>query len=316
MIGQHGAGAPIIREETMTTRTNGASAGFGWMTRGISVGFRHFKLLIGATALLVLAALMPVLVQLPLQFFLLRSGTQASPGTFALIMAVPMLLGLLILPIYAGYLQVIDAAEQGRQPRARDIFNPYRQGEALRLIGYGLAVLVVYLACIVLIIAATGSGLASWYLQLLTAQSNHLPPPTTLPAGFGTALTLLVVFGIFMLGFYSIGLGQVTLRRRRVFAAMGDGFTGTLKNLLPLVVFVLSILLAWIAAIIVIALLALLLGLIGKFVGIWIVFVVIVPLYIALLLVLISGGFGVMYHLWSDVCGVGTLADAGPTLTA
>lgn len=266
--------------------------------------------------MLLLAVILPALVQLPLQFFLLRSGTPAGPGAFALIMAVPMLLGLLIMPLYAGYLQVIDAAERGVPLRARDIFNPYRHGDALRIIGYGVAMMVVYLAGFVLIIAVAGSSLPGWYMQLLTAQSNHLPPPTALPEGFGTAIALMGVFGIFMLGCYAIGLGEVALRRRRVFAAIGDGFTGTLRNLLPLLVFVLSLLLGWIGVIIVIGLLALVIGLIAKFIGIWLVFVLVVPLYIALLFLMISGGFGAMYHLWRDASGTDPVHNAGPALAA
>jgi hypothetical protein len=193
-------------------------AGFGWLTRGISVGFHHPKPLLGGAAFLLLAVILPSLVTLPIQMYSLRAGAQPSPAAFGWIMLVSMLLGLLIVPLYAGYLQVIDAAERGVPVRAIDVFKPYRQGEILRLVGYGLALIVIYVVMIGLVIAAAGGGIASWYMQVLAAQTNHQPPPG-LPAGFGIAMTLFMVLGLFMMGFYAISLGQVALGRRSVFAA-------------------------------------------------------------------------------------------------
>jgi hypothetical protein len=303
MLRLHGEGSPIIREVTMTIRSNGALAGFGWLKRGISLGFRHPKSLLGVTVLLLLAITIPALVQMLLQFVLLRAGTPPSTTTFALIFAAPMLLSLLILPLYAGYLQVIEAVEQGLPARARDIFKPYQQGNALNVVGYGLTLIVIYVVLLGLIIAVSGSGIPGWYMQLLTAQANHLPPPTTLPHGFWPAIGMILILGIFMLGFYATGFGQVALRRRGLFGAIGDGFVGTFKNLLPLLVFAVGLLLIWLCATIAVVIVVLLLALIGKLVGAWLVVVVVVPLYIALLLVMTAGMFGVMYHLWRDVCG-------------
>lgn len=214
-----------------------------------------------------------------------------------------MLLSLLIVPLYAGYVQVVDAAEQGLPARARDIFKPYRHGEALRLIGYGLALMVVYVAMIGIIIAATGGGIVTWYMQVLTAQASHQLPPTALPDGFGIAMALFTLLGLFMMSFYAISLGQVALRRRSVFGAIGDGLLGALKNLLPLLVFVVSLVLACVVVAVAIALVAVLLALLGKLVGSWLVLVLVIPLYIAMMLMMFAVMFGVMYHLWRDVCG-------------
>jgi MFS family permease len=277
-------------------------AGFGWLKRGINVGYRHPKALLGGAAFLLLACLLPSLITLPMQFHAQQAGTPPSPATFGWIMVGSILLGLLIVPLFAGYLRLVDAAERGLPARARDIFKPYRQGEALRLMGYGLTIMVVYVTMIGIIIAATGGGIASWYMQVLTAQASHQPLPG-LPHGFGIAMTLFVVLGLFMMGFYAISLGQVSLRQRGVFGAIGDGMIGALKNLLPLIVFVVSLVLAWIAVAVAIALVAGLLALLGKLVGAWLVLVLIVPLYIAMLLTMFAVMFGVMYHLWRDVCG-------------
>lgn len=286
----------------MTTRSKGPSAGIDWLKHGISVGFRHPKPLFGGAALLLLVVLLPSLVTLPLQLHAASTGAAMSPVLFLGIMAISLLIGLLIVPLYAGYLQVIDAAERGLPARARDIFMPYAHGEALRLIGYGLALILIYILMIAIVIAAAGSGIASWYMQVVAAQANHLPPPG-LPQGFGIAMALSTVLGLFMIGFYSISLGQVALRRRGVFNAIGDGLMGALKNLLPLLVLAFGLIVAWIVAAIGIAIVAIILALLGKLAGTWLMVVLLVPLYIALILLMFVIMFGVMYYLWRDVCG-------------
>ncbi|WP_267221983.1 hypothetical protein [Dyella silvae] len=265
--------------------------------------------------MLIVASLLPAMVTLPMQLHAMATGTPQSPVTFVGLMAISMLVSLLIVPLYAGYLRVVDAAERGMPARASDIFNPYRQGEAWRLMGYGLTKMGLYFALFGSVIALTGGGIASWYMQVVTAQASHQAPPA-LPPGFGIAVALFMVLGIFMLGFYAISLGQVALGRRSVFGAIGDGLVGALKNLLPLLVFAVSLALAWLVAIIALAIVVFLLALIGKLIAPWLIFVLILPLYVALILAMIAVMFGVMYHLWRDVCGddvmTGTEAAVAP----
>jgi hypothetical protein len=294
----------------MATRSNGPGAGFSWLNRGISAAFRHPKPLFGGAALLMLAALIPTLITWPIQFLPL------PPAAFAWIMVLSMLLGILVLPLYAGYLQMVDALEQGRIVRAGDIIRPYREGKALRLMGYGLLIMVAYAAMFGIVIAATGVGGIHWYMQALMAQASHAPPPTTLPDGFGITMLLMLVIGIFMMGFYSISLGQVSLRNRGVFGAIGDGVAGTLKNLLPLLMLALGLVLLWIAICVCIGIAVLLIVLISKLVGAWLVFAVVIPIYIALLVVGFASMFGVMYHLWRDVCGGSFMTGAAESFAA
>ncbi|WP_159017469.1 hypothetical protein [Cognatiluteimonas profundi] len=303
----------------MATRSNGPLAGFDWLKRGINVGYGNPKALFGGAAFLLLLCLLPTVITMPMQFGALRTGTPASPATFGWIMAISAIGGLLLVPLYAGYLRVIDAAERGLPVRARDIFQPYRQGDALRLIGYGLAMAVVYIAAFGAVIAATGGGIARWYMQAMTAQANHQPPPTTLPDGFGVAFALFLVVGLFMMGVYAISLGQVALGRRSVFGAIGDGLLGAVKNVLPLLVFVVSSVVAWIVLAIVVVLLVGLFALLGKLVGAWLVMVLMVlmiPLYLAMMLTLFAVMFGVMYYLWRDVCGDDSVPAAAQSIAA
>jgi hypothetical protein len=129
-------------------------------------------------------------------------------------------------------------------------------------------------------------------------------------------MALFMVLGLFMTAFYAISLGQVALRRRSVFGAIGDGMIGALKNLLPLLVFAVSSVLAWIVVAVALVIVLLLVTLLAKLISPWLVLVVIVPLYIALLLMIFAVMFGMMYHLWRDVCGDDALTGMAPALTA
>lgn len=310
----HGAGTPI-RGDIVTTQSKGPWAGFGWLQRGIGVGYRHPKPIFGGAVILLLIAMLPTLIMLPFQFHFLRAGTPPSAVVFIPIIAISILIGLLLVPLYAGYLQVIDASERGLPARTSDIFNPYRRGDALRLIGYGIALVVIYLALMGIVILAAGHGIVDWYMQVLTAQANHLAPPG-LPQGFGIAMALFTVIGLFMMGFYSVSLGQVALRGRGVFNAIGDGFLGALKNLLPLLVLAASLVIAWIVVVIATTIVILVLALLGKLVGVWLMFALIIPVYIALVLVVFAVMFGVMYYLWRDVCEGDITPGTTQTITA
>jgi hypothetical protein len=300
----------------MTTRSKGPGAGFGWLKNGFSVGFRHPKPLLGGAAFLVIACLLPALITLPMQIHVATAGTPPNPTTYLGIMAISMLISLLLVPLQAGYLQLVDAAERGLPARALDIFNPYRRGEALRLIGYGLAVIVVYVAIIGLIfVVTTGGGTADWYIQALAAQANHQPSPT-LPNGFGIAIALFLVLWLLIMGFLAISLGQVALGHRNVFGAISDGLTGAVKNVLPLLVFGVSALLTAIGLVIAFAIVDVLVVLLGKLVGAWLVLVLLTPVYITLLMGMFIVMFGTIYHLWRDVCGSDIVPDMAEAIAA
>lgn len=300
----------------MATRSRGPSAGFDWLNRGITVGFRHPKPLFIGAFFVLLAAFMPSLITLPMQMGAMHAGTPLQPVAFGWMTALSVLLALLILPLYAGYLNLVDSVENGRIASAGDIFKPYRDGRALRVIGYGIVMLVIYFAIFAAIIATTGKGLAHWYLQALTAQANHQPPPTELPDGFGVTVSSFVVIAILMASIHAIGLGQVTFRNRGVFGAIGDGAVGTLKNLLPLLMLALGYVLVAIAVLIGIAIFIFILALVGKLIGAWIMLALIIPFYIAFFLIGFTAMFGVMYQLWRDICDDDTTAGLAEPIAA
>lgn len=252
---------------------------------------------------LLAAVVLPSLLTLPARIHALQAGVPANPTTSIGWALVSMLIGLLVIPLYGGFLQLIDAAESGRPARVRDVFRPYRDGSALRLIGFGLAVLLIYVAVIAIVLVALGGGLLHWYLQLLGMHGQQPPTPPTLPHGFGMVIALIAVFALFFTAFYAIGLGQVALGRRGVFASIGDGIVGAAKNALPLLVYALSGLLAAVGVAIAMMLLVMVVVLLGKLAGGWLTLVISIPLYLAFMMMIFVGMFGVSYHLWRDVCG-------------
>lgn len=275
----------------------------GWLNQGIRLSFRHPKPLFGGAALLLLACLLPSLITMPMQYGLMQPGTTPDLDVYGWIVAISMLAGLLLVPLYAGYLQMFDAAERGLPARARDIFGPYRNREALRVIGLGLAFMVIYLGTIGIAVAITGSDIATWYMQLLNAQAHHQPPTMAFPSHFGAVFALIMVLALFMMGVYSISLGQVALHRRSILGAIGDGIMGALKNLLPMLVFALSLLVAGIVLVLAFLLVGVVLAVIGALISKTLVVFFVIPAYIAAMLLMFTVMFGTMYALWRDVCG-------------
>lgn len=298
----------------MTTRSRGPLAGFEWLRCSVRLAFDHPKPLFGGAVVVLLAGLAPSLILLPTEHFMLQAGTPPDLTTFGWIMLGSMLISLLLVPLYAGYLQVIDAAENGQLARARDIFKPYLEGDALRLIGYGLMLMLIYTAIFGIILLATKGSFVDWYVQAMAAQMHHQPPPS-LPDGLGTTITLSMAFGVFMMCFYSISLGQVALRRRGVINAIGDGCIGALKNLLPVLILAIGLVLAWIIIAIVIAIAIFLFALLGQLIGTWLSLALIVACYLAVMLFMFAIMFGVMYHMWRDVCDDDATADTAHAIS-
>jgi hypothetical protein len=297
----------------MTTRSRGALAGFGWLRRAVHLGHRNARAVFGGAAFVVLMSLLPSLITLPMQWGTMRSGGTPDTTTMVAIMVISIVGSLLLVPLVAGYLRVIDAAEQGRPARARDVFALYRQGEVLRLMGYGLAMLVVYVAAFAIVLAVAGGGIGQWYVQALGMQAGSQPPALPgMPPHLGIAIALFAVLLLLIMGIYAISLGQVALGGRSVAGALADGVVGSLKNLLPLLVFAVSVTVAWIVVVIALVLVVGAVALLGKVVGVWLTIVLAVPLYIALMLAAFVVMFGAIYHLWRDVCG----DDAAPAGTA
>lgn len=288
----------------MTTRTMSPGTGLAWLKRGINLGRNNPKAIFGGVAILAVAALLPGVAQMALQ-----AAFQPGQGGMLTIMALTTLVSVVLMPLLVGgYLRVIHASEQGRSARALDVLAPFRSGQgAGRLIGFGVLVVLLYLAFAFLVIALVGEGFLDWYMQVLTlSQQGGTPAPDSMPAlphGFGSVMGLGLLLGIFLGGVYSIGFGQVALTERSVGGALADGLAGTLKNLLPLLLLAVVAIVVLIVVALVVGLVVTLLAVVGGLVHPVLGTMLALPVYLALLLAIYVVMFGVMYHLWRDVAG-------------
>ena len=294
----------------MQTRSMGPGAGWRWLARAVDLGRHNPKALFGAAILLMLVALVPSVLQ---QVAMLLLGvddaqTAISIGlvtTAAMIIVFPLLI--------AGFLRVIDAAENGRPTRATALFDTFRAGAGRgRIIGTGLLLMLVYIALLALVLLLFGREVAAWYWEVLSLVQSATPenPPQMppLPEGIGRVAGLMLLVMMISGGLYAIGFGQVALGGRNAVGALADAVSGTLKNVLPLLVLTVVGLVALLLASIALALLGGLLMLLGGLVNPMLGVALAVPVYLAFMVIVYVVMFGVMYFIWRDVCGPETTA--------
>ncbi|KGQ20296.1 hypothetical protein LF41_832 [Lysobacter dokdonensis DS-58] len=279
----------------MATRTTSPLAGIRWLRDAINLGGRSPGTLVLAAAMVLLIGLVPSLVTFALQYFF-RNSTVATGIAFG----VSLLVGLALSPVFAGFLQVIHAIETGRGAKAREIFAPYRNGAWKPVIGFALMMWLVYIVGIALVVLAAGDEMRTVYIESLS-QGQPMRMETT-PPGFWRAFGVASVIGVVVASVWAIGYGQVANGRRPVLGAFVDAFTGMVKNLPAILVFVIGAALLTVVLVIVFLLLAMVLGLVAKFVGAWLAGVLLVPLYIFFALGAYIWMFGVAYAMWRDIC--------------
>ena len=129
------------------------------------------------------------------------------------------------------------------------------------------------------------------------------PALMALPEGFGTVMAIGSLFALFMGGVYAIGFGQVALGGRSIGQALGDGFGGTLKNVLPIVLLAVIAVIAMFALALVVGIVGGILMLVGSIVSKALGMLLVMPIYVGMLLVIYVVMFGAMYFMWRDVCG-------------
>lgn len=295
----------------MTTRAKGPLSGLDWLKRGLNSGRHNPRAVFGGAAVLMVAALLPSLVQALVQFAL-RPGVD---GTLVIAALTTLLSIALMGPLMGGYLRLLHACEMGRPVHARDIFEPFRSPrDARRMMGFAFVLLMVYLGVGYVLVSLFAKDLPEWYLQLVAlsqqpqtpGQPVQLPPP---PDGLGGFLGLGSLFALFIGGVFAVGMGQIALRARGIGAALADGVSGAAKNLLPLLVLAV---LAFGLMMALSVLLALVLGVVALLASLLhpvLATAILLPVYLLLFLVLYVVMFGVMYHLWRDIAA--EVSDAG-----
>ncbi len=289
----------------MSTHARSPAAGWSWLMQAVNIGRSNPRAVFGAVALLALVGLVPSVIQLVLQSGL-GLGTTASLAvmaacTLAMVVVYPLLIG--------GVLRVIDAAEHGRPTHAAALFDTFRAGNgAGRLVGFGVAMFVAYLALFVAVVALFGQDFSAWYMELLSASTQNDPAAQArvlqdIPDGFGTMMALGTLAGLFFSGIYAIGFGQVALAGHGVGSALADGVAGTLKNVLPILLLAMVVFAGFLAFALAMAMVVSLLGMVGGLVHPALAVLLAAPVYLGGLLMMYVVMFGVMYFMWRDVCG-------------
>ena len=282
----------------MAPRMRGPLAAFGWLKNGINLGHRNPKAVFGGAAIVGLLSLVPSLVTTPLQIW------QPGGTTLVVTMVLSLLVGLALMPLFAGFMRIIDATQRGEATRASHVLHPYRNGDWKRLVGFGLAMLVLYALAMALMLGALGGEWMRLYAAAMSGDTEAVASmPVGVPGNLGALVALGAVLALLVGGIYAISLGQVALGGVPVAGALRDGLVGALKNVLPLLVLAVVGLLLGFVLMLLFGLVVALLAVLGNLVGTWFTVVLMVPMYIALLLAMYVVMFGVMYHLWRDICG-------------
>lgn len=297
----------------MSTRSLRPLVGIDWLRRGINIGRHNPRAVFGGGALIMGAALVPSVVQAVLQG-LLRPGEMGTLVLGALLSLAGLVL---LMPMVAGYLQVIDAVEHARPTRASAVFAPFRDTLRFRrIVGFGFAMIAIYVVVFSGLIGLLGDGLMDWAGKLMElSQKGPIKDPNLVPQpppGLGRFLGLGSLLALFLSGIYAIGLGQVALGTRGVGAALGDGVAGTAKNFLPLLVLAVLAFGAGLAVMLMASLVfSVILG-VGALIHPSLGLMLAMPVYLAFLVMLYVVLFAIAYCVWRDVAGEDVDADAPP----
>ena len=231
----------------MTTRAVGAGAGLTWLQRALDLGRDNPKAIFGGALLL-----LTTLIAMAIGLALVMTAISLAAGTSGLISGLVSLLtgvaiSALMAVLMAGYLQLLDAVEQGRPVSALQVFSVLGQSVvAVRAAAFMVLLMLAQNLLLGALVGLLAPDIGSWYLQTLQSPENSDALPA-LPQGFGPALLIFWAVGLLSYGVQAIGLGQIALRDKGVVDALQDGVAGTLRNLLPLLVL---FLLAMVAAVV------------------------------------------------------------------
>lgn len=289
------------------TRSVNASAGVDWLKKAINLGRDNPRAVFGGAFLSLVAVMAVAFVGGLVQGLLGGAlGTEGSMMAAIVVMLVMMVVLIAMASmVVVGFLRLIDDVESGRPTRATAVFAGFSDiATSLRVIGFALLMTILQNLLLALVLGVFASGVISWYLQVVTMSPGAMDPSAmVLPDGLGIATVAWIAITLVFYGAQAIGVGQIALRQRGVFAAIGDGFAGTFRNLPALLVLTLVGIVALVVAGILGFIVAMVVGVLAGAAGVWLGVVLGIPLYLAFLLAFWVVSFGVVYHIWRDVCG-------------
>lgn len=248
----------------MQVRKLPASQGLAWFRAAIDLGGRNPKAVFGAALLfiVVLYGLMLALAVGLVGFFL---GANAEPDPSGMLMlGIPLYLAVMMLmPILmGGLMHVIREAELGRPVRARDLFAPFRTGQAKPLAALGLLQIVFGIIGVVLVFTIAGPNYWREYMGAIQQAMAGATPVFPQPRHPGLLFVLQLAFNYFTYAIILLSVPIVMFSRttlpEAVRASLGAAVRNIGANLLAAVLFVggtivaaiVVMLLAWLATLI------------------------------------------------------------------
>jgi hypothetical protein len=296
-------------------------APFGWLMRSLDVGRRNPGALFLGILILLVIGLVPSGIQL-------AGSTLYAPDSIAFktVYVAAMLVSLVIMPPLMGSaFRLIDACERGAPARATGILDGYRDGAFwLRTVLLSLSFVAVYVLVggALYLLLPGGAATVEYFAQLAATPPGGQPDLSglTAPPG-GLFLWLLgAMFLLLVLGnAYMLAFAQAALAGRGVLEALGDGFAGAFRNLLPFLGFAIAMFFVAIVGLLIAGILIVLIVAVIAMISKTLALVVAIPLYIALMLAMYVVMFGFYYHAWREIhAPPGTLpvGDDGSTLAA
>lgn len=293
----------------MTARNVSMGAPFRWLTKAVDVGRRNPRALFGGFAILAVVGLVPTVVQMVLQAVLVE-----QPVLMWSIYALVMVAALVAMPPLTGAaIRMMHACETGQPASAMDVFSGYRDSAfAVRMVLTALLLMAMYLLIVgVLLALMPGKEL----MIEVFSRSMATPPggqpdmsglpefdPADLPWMLmwflGAGLAMIATMHVQMLAYCHAALGG-----HGPVASVAGGLAGSLRNVLPLFVFVLAMLAVGFVVALVLGVVVGLLAAVLIMVSPVLAGVVMVPVYLGLMLVAYVLIFGFYYHAWRDIFG-------------
>jgi hypothetical protein len=285
----------------MTVKSISFGAPFSWLASSFNALSKDSGTTLGATALLMVIVLVPSVIQQ----VLLKVMQPMSLGAVVTMQATFMALGTCVFPpLIGGYFRFLHAREQGQPVRATAVFALFQdQAAALRMIATALLFMAIYVFALIAVNFATGGYVVELIKVALTTPPGQPPVFPSMPSGFLLWVVAIVFLGITLMTAYALAITQTALSTRTPVEAIGDGFAVTLRNLAVFAVFYLSMGFAGFVLALVLGLVIGLVVMLFALISPILVWVIGIPIYLVLTLLLYVVMFGFNYYAWRGTLG-------------
>jgi hypothetical protein len=281
---------------------------FRWLMKAVDVGRRNPRALFGGFAILMLISLVPTVVQMVLQ-----SALADSPGLMWSLYALVVLASMVAMPPITGAaIRLLHACETGQPAAALDVFNGYRDGAfALRMVLTALLLLlfsVVVMGVLYTLLPAKEFIIEAFSRSMATPPGGQ-PDMTGLDFDPASLPWLFLWMVGAMAAIFTAMHVQLLATTHAALSGQGpvdsllSGLQGTLKNVLPLTGFTVSMLVIGFVAMLVLALVLGLLAVVLTLASPVLAGVVLVPAYLLAVLIVLVVLYGFYYHAWREIFG-------------